>query len=323
MRFVLLLGAGFSRNWGGWLADEVSDYLLTCPQLAPSVRNLLVAYEHKGGFEEVLARLQAEYQQYSTVPYRARLISFEQAIDSMFKDMDQAFSRKPFEFQQDHNHLIRTFLDQFDVIFTTNQDLLLERHYLNGNVALSGRWSTWQIPGMRPIPIHDVRDITDTRWTPSGDYVIEQRAQPYIKLHGAWNWIDSAQGVRMLVMGGGKPASIDRFPVLKENMAFFARSLTTGPVRLMVIGYGFRDDHLNRVILQAVGPGELKLFVIDTLGIDALDENRRRNLPISIPSNFFAEVQPHIIGASKRTRRETFGEDYAEHAKVMRFFGTK
>ena len=25
---LLLLGAGFSRNWGGWLATEVFEYLL-------------------------------------------------------------------------------------------------------------------------------------------------------------------------------------------------------------------------------------------------------------------------------------------------------
>jgi hypothetical protein len=26
----MLTGAGFSRNWGGWLADEAFEYLLGC-----------------------------------------------------------------------------------------------------------------------------------------------------------------------------------------------------------------------------------------------------------------------------------------------------
>ena len=26
--YLLLTGAGFSRNWGGWLSSEVYDYLL-------------------------------------------------------------------------------------------------------------------------------------------------------------------------------------------------------------------------------------------------------------------------------------------------------
>ena len=32
MPCVLLTGAGFSRNWGGWLAIEAFEYLLGCPE---------------------------------------------------------------------------------------------------------------------------------------------------------------------------------------------------------------------------------------------------------------------------------------------------
>jgi hypothetical protein len=35
---ILLTGAGFSRNWGGWLADEVFDYLLGCPEMNEDIR---------------------------------------------------------------------------------------------------------------------------------------------------------------------------------------------------------------------------------------------------------------------------------------------
>jgi len=33
MKYVLLLGAGFSCNWGGWAASEVNDYLPTLASL--------------------------------------------------------------------------------------------------------------------------------------------------------------------------------------------------------------------------------------------------------------------------------------------------
>ena len=33
MNCVLLIGAGFSRNWGGWLSGEVFEYLLGCPEI--------------------------------------------------------------------------------------------------------------------------------------------------------------------------------------------------------------------------------------------------------------------------------------------------
>ncbi len=33
MAHILLLGAGFSRNWGGLLATEVFDYLIGLPEI--------------------------------------------------------------------------------------------------------------------------------------------------------------------------------------------------------------------------------------------------------------------------------------------------
>ena len=60
------------------------------------------------------------------------------------------------------------------------------------------------------------------------------------------------------------------------------------------------------------------LFIIDPFGVDVLDKNR--NAPIYVPDKFFVRLQPHLIGASRRTMREIFGGDMVEHWKVMRFF---
>jgi hypothetical protein len=40
MSRILLAGAGFSRNWGGWLADEAFEYLLGCVDLTPQPSRL-------------------------------------------------------------------------------------------------------------------------------------------------------------------------------------------------------------------------------------------------------------------------------------------
>lgn len=37
MQTLLLLGAGFSRNWGGSVASEVFEYLLGTPELKSNV----------------------------------------------------------------------------------------------------------------------------------------------------------------------------------------------------------------------------------------------------------------------------------------------
>lgn len=61
MTRVLLLGAGFSRNWGGWLASEAFEYLLGCPEVAarPLLRDMLWQCQGKGGFEAALGPVTA------------------------------------------------------------------------------------------------------------------------------------------------------------------------------------------------------------------------------------------------------------------------
>ncbi|MCA1474143.1 hypothetical protein [Bradyrhizobium sp. NBAIM08] len=44
--------------------------------------------------------------------------------------------------------------------------------------------------------------------------VTSRQIQPYVKLHGSVNWIESSVGQRMLIMGGQKAVSIGRYPLL-------------------------------------------------------------------------------------------------------------
>ncbi len=57
---LLLLGAGFSRNWGGWLASEAFEYLLGCREVIgdAQLRELLWKHQEYGdGFEGALEEL--------------------------------------------------------------------------------------------------------------------------------------------------------------------------------------------------------------------------------------------------------------------------
>jgi hypothetical protein len=59
---ILLTGAGFSRNWGGWLADEAFEYLLGHPLIDDGLRTVLWRSKDTGGFESALEdqRIQAK-----------------------------------------------------------------------------------------------------------------------------------------------------------------------------------------------------------------------------------------------------------------------
>jgi hypothetical protein len=80
MPHLLLLGAGFSRNWGGWLADEAFEYLLGCHQIdGGGIRELLWSYKDRGGFEAALAELQENFKRRPSNASKRNVESLENA----------------------------------------------------------------------------------------------------------------------------------------------------------------------------------------------------------------------------------------------------
>lgn len=320
MNYVLLLGAGFSRNWRGWLASEAFEYLLGCRQVDEGLKALLWKHKRGGGFEAALAELQDEHFARNATEPEPLLANLQSAILQMLKDMDVAFNGVQFEFQSEIEYLVQSFLVRFDAIFTLNQDLLLERHYLNGNVELSRRWDGWHIPGMkRSGGVGSALGNPNLgTWEPHpSDFNVSPRLQPYFKLHGSINWIASGSE-ELLVLGGNKHSIIDRHPILKWSHEKFTEYLSRHGTRLMVIGYSFGDDHINSLISAAAVGGKLGIFVIDPLGPDVIDKNR--DAQIHHPDQLASALWPRLIGASRRSLGEIFGPDRAEHAKVMKFF---
>jgi hypothetical protein len=225
MTFLLLTGAGFSRNWGGWLASEAFEYLLGCPEVDDRLRARLWASKMVGGgFEDALAALQRTHHGQRDEGTRQMLSNLQSAIQGMFDSMNAGFRRRRFHPSDlPGQWSIFRFLERFDCIFTLNQDLLLE-------------------------------------------------------------------------------------------------ALSSAQVHLMVIGYSFNDRHINDVILQASEDGNLKLFIVDPLGVDVLD---RKNPAQAIPGRqgVLAErLNPHVLGASRRDFIESFRSDPVELSKIMRFF---
>jgi hypothetical protein len=119
MNKVLLLGAGFSRNWGGWLAKEAFEYLLGCAEVANSARLRQLMWQHQsaGGFEDALAELQEECSRSHSAP-SVDLIGLQAAVIRMFDDMNRGYRNlSEFEFQSDLAFMVRTFLIRFDALF--------------------------------------------------------------------------------------------------------------------------------------------------------------------------------------------------------------
>src|SRR2546430_591604 len=123
MSHLLLVGAGFSRNWGGWLAAEAFEYLLGSPEISnnEALRALLWASKSSGGFEDALANLQQQFVRCPDARTTEQLTAFQGAVARMFRDMNKAFIELPnWEFQQYRGRTVGEFLSGFDAIFTLN-----------------------------------------------------------------------------------------------------------------------------------------------------------------------------------------------------------
>lgn len=321
----LLLGAGFSRNWGGWLASEVFEYLLAQPEVVDSeeLRRILWGAQSRGGFEYALETLQSRVKA-GDCRAIAHLAALQGAVIAMFNDMNEGFNGiLDWEFTNHKECQIATLLTKFEAIFTLNQDLLIEKHYLSACPELRrhDRWDGAALPGL-VAQGSGYASIVGQRWLVQGEetFTLERRIQPYFKLHGSTNW-DAADGSSTLIVGGNKAGAIGGSPILRWYFAEFEKAMFAGDARLMVIGYGFRDEHINATLIKGIMDHGLKLFVVTPAGADqAREVNPTASGAIRAASALESAFELGVIGASRRDLRDIFGGNRLELAKLMRFF---
>jgi hypothetical protein len=260
---ILLLGAGFSKNWDGPLATEVTAHLMSRLQGDAYLCDLL----NRMNFEDVLSQLQTEFLLLGKSKYplqETRLTEFEAALSALFDRMNKQFQSRQFEFSNDVSRSFGKFLTGFDAIFTLNQDLRLELDYFRReNVALwhNTRWQGVEMPGLRPLPHNDPFDRTSMKWRPEEPFHNNARMQPCYKLHGSSGWLTDS-GQSLLVIGRDKTGTIAQHPILHWSYQQFEDYLNRDDTRLMVIGYGFGDEHINQSLLDAHKAGKLRLIYL-------------------------------------------------------------
>jgi len=237
------------------------------------------------------------------------------------------FEINGWEFQNYRVGQVSTFLAKFDAIFTLNQDLLLEHHYIDQyDISLTDgrRWNGMQLPGMTRIASQEplyARSWARATWVSDAEYRSDRRAQPYFKLHGSANW-RSADGGPLLVMGGQKTREIGLHVVLSRYAEEFDNYLCRDDTRLMVIGYGFRDTHINEAIIRAASARGLKVFLISPQGSELARIMNETDQPGLTRRHDVLEdlFKRSLVGASRRPLRAIFGGDTVEFNKVGRFF---
>jgi hypothetical protein len=123
----------------------------------------------------------------------------------------------------------------------------------------------------------------------------------------------------MLILGGNKQSMIDRFPLLQYYFGQFEKAIKSPDTQLMIIGYGFADDHINVRLFEAAH-AKAKIFLVDPAGTDLIEQRGAAYIdrnPIYVTK--VAELKDAIVGASRRSLTATLSSDRVEMTKLSRF----
>ena len=272
---ILLTGAGFTHNFGAPLAEGMWSLIFSHPSVS-SEKRVQSLLRDNFDFEDVYHEIvkSGNYGEEEISAISDAVISAYEAIDGNVINwsFDESASYPVNIYQL--TDLINLFSDngrKLGFFFTLNQDLFIERHYHSEHLTV--------VPG---IPIHDRSDWFTHRFNqpidrqnysilPGPDEADSVAYQDlldyrccYVKLHGSFGW-RSYDGSLKIVIGRGKEESIAEEPLLKWNFSLFETVLRMPERRLLVVGYSFRDKHVNNIIASALRECGLRLFIIDPL----------------------------------------------------------
>ena len=270
---VLLTGAGFSRNWGGYTTAEMWSRIKGDADVQEN-KELQGFLIEETSFETALAKARAgSVSSDAAEKLEAATLRAFQSLDRQLIDAPRSgptwiniygVLKLVFRFAPPE----MAGSTDSGYFFTLNQDLWPERflhsewvHHTRPPVLPEIQLA----PGQRFFQGNCSEDYQDLLVN-VGDTVEEpslQRQFNCIKLHGSFNWRGSA-GEAAMVIGDHKALQISSSPLLAFYHQVFKRVLRTGDVRLMIIGYGFGDEHINSIIASAVQQCGLRVFIWNT-----------------------------------------------------------
>lgn len=293
---VLLTGAGFTKNFGGYLAND----MLT------KIRNE-ASESLKKWIDKNPQNFEALYDAALGSGDPGLVKDMNAAVRSSFKSMDDQIrdriKRGPYDSDiRNPPTVFGQFISQFageqhqsrSFWFTLNQDLFVERAWNSGsrqiNIRIPGLTNgNWFGPRTREYDIFGEELTERLPENQVAEFEFDGRKNPfdgvfnfmYIKLHGSVNWQNHVGG-DCLIIGTRKSEQIKNEPILGQYFDAFKKVLCRPGCRLLVIGYGFGDAHINEVICEAIIDSGMTVFVSNRMDYEQLREKLK---DVSLPEN--------------------------------------
>jgi hypothetical protein len=120
-----------------------------------------------------------------------------------------------------------------------------------------------------------------------------------------------------MVFGNQKHADITNQPLLRHLNGEFFRHLNLPDTRLMIIGYGFGDEHINNMIVNSYALKRYPIYSLNPQGRSQLKlMNNTRFAPIYVSK----PIENIPISWFTRPLSSTFNGDSVEHNMLNEFF---
>jgi hypothetical protein len=248
------------------VSDDIGiEPLLTALVNIQSNHEILNASQTIGGVEidvgdaALLARLLKKW-----LYHRCKLLS--NVSDDRLRDQEELFRRL----------LLRSTTLPRAKIFTTNYDLVLERALDNLGVMYFDGFLGTINRSLRTESYH--YDLYYPGETTEGRVSRVDRVLHFYKLHGSINWRRKRAGPDDIVINNGAPSEDEFGDVMiypsplkvtemngypyAEMFRHFSTAIHQPQSALLTIGYRFQDDHINRLIYQALSVPSFTLIVV-------------------------------------------------------------
>lgn len=270
---VLMTAAGFTRNFGGFLAEDMRDYIRYHTEVKnrPVLRSLLdTDFDYESVYHEVCT---GDYKDDDREAINIAIFEAYSRLDDIAQNYNASNAPESAILYGAKNIINRLTCDkrQINFFFTLNQDLFVERlmPFTEKPITSPGISRRIVSPGLmnskRPLEIDafieaPARDELDTT---KDITTLSSLECHYIKLHGSFGWKSSdPDRSNMLVIGRNKEDQMANEPLLIWYFDLFKQVLFQGGIKLLIIGYGFRDKHINKIIAEAIERHNLKLYII-------------------------------------------------------------
>lgn len=266
-KVVLLTGSGFSKDFGGLLVPDIWMRVYNSDKSNESIRETLRGVVNDN-YELAISQLKTEED----------ISLFMDVLGSIFEEFDRiiASSNSVLESISKFIEIIKND-KKYYFIFSTNQDLLIERTYLHMiqqkmipgktlydivnfpcvDFKLSEVLKNTQSNTIESQNNYSFRDFNKIVKLVKDQSNIE--GLNYVKLHGSFNWQHSDDYV-IQISGDDKIVKLKSEKLLDLGYELFQKIMLEKNI-IVIVGYGFNDPHINEQIYSSISQGS-KIVII-------------------------------------------------------------